>query len=89
MNKNRTPDEPTISFSEKIDLVTKTVAPFDFPTPRIFASKKSGYRMRAEFRIWHQGKDLYYVMFESDKPGKPFPISTFPIASNTIQKNNA
>jgi tRNA (uracil-5-)-methyltransferase len=29
----------------------------------VFASAPSHYRMRTEFRVWHEGEDLYYYMF--------------------------
>lgn len=30
----------------------------------VFASSPSHYRMRSEFRVWHEGEDLYYYMFD-------------------------
>lgn len=30
----------------------------------VFASSPTHYRMRAEFRVWHEGEDLYYYMFD-------------------------
>lgn len=30
----------------------------------VFASAPSHYRMRSEFRVWHEGEDLYYYMFD-------------------------
>ena len=30
----------------------------------VFASAPSHYRMRSEFRVWHDGEDLYYYMFD-------------------------
>lgn len=30
----------------------------------VFASEPSHYRMRSEFRVWHEGEDLYYYMFD-------------------------
>ena len=30
----------------------------------VFASEPTHYRMRAEFRVWHEGEDLYYYMFD-------------------------
>ena len=30
----------------------------------VFASDPTHYRMRAEFRVWHEGEDLYYYMFD-------------------------
>ncbi|MDO5059394.1 MAG: tRNA (uridine(54)-C5)-methyltransferase TrmA [Neisseria sp.] len=37
------------------------------PEWEVFASADSGFRMRAEFRIWHEGDDICYAMFE---PGR-------------------
>ena len=41
-------------------------AAFDAPPLEVFASPPSHYRQRCEFRIWHEGDDLYYAMFEVD-----------------------
>lgn len=40
-----------------------------YPTPEVevFASEAALYRMRAEFRVWHDGDDLYYYMFDKEK----------------------
>lgn len=32
----------------------------------VFKSASSHYRMRAEFRLWHDGDDLYYIMFNPE-----------------------
>ncbi|WP_394204332.1 tRNA (uridine(54)-C5)-methyltransferase TrmA [Shewanella waksmanii] len=37
---------------------------FDTPTLEVFNSDPAHYRMRAEFRVWHDGEDLYYYMFD-------------------------
>ncbi len=37
---------------------------FNPPDMELFRSPTSHYRMRAEFRVWHEGEDLDYVMFE-------------------------
>jgi len=39
-------------------------ADFNPPELEVFASKPAHYRMRAEFRMWHEGDDLYYYMFD-------------------------
>jgi tRNA (uracil-5-)-methyltransferase len=39
-------------------------AQFDAPDIEVFASEPAHYRMRAEFRVWHDGDDLYYYMFD-------------------------
>lgn len=63
-------------------------APFSPPALEVYASRPTHYRQRAEFRIWHEGDDLFYAMFEPDPelPGKqrPVRIDTFPVASEAI-----
>lgn len=39
----------------------------DFPAIEIFESPERHYRMRAEFRVWHEGDEIFYAMF---KPGQ-------------------
>ena len=41
--------------------------------------------MRAEFRVWHEGEALDFVMFDREAPKIPVPITEFPIASKSIQ----
>lgn len=71
--------------SAKAETVSALLAPFAPPTPQIFASPPTGFRMRAEFRLWHQGDDLDYVMFRREDPRIPIAINHFPIACERIQ----
>ncbi len=73
-------------FAQKVKLVQKRVKKYNFPTPVIFSSNALGYRMRVEFRIWHQDNELNYVMFAPGSPRKPLLVESFPIASKTIQR---
>lgn len=41
--------------------------------------------MRAEFRVWHEGEALDFVMFDREAPKIPVSITEFPIASKSIQ----
>lgn len=58
---------------------------FNLPTAEVFPSKPLNYRLRAEFRVWHQGDDLYYIMFNSETKEK-FRIDDFPVASKLINQ---
>ncbi|XOV80595.1 MAG: tRNA (uridine(54)-C5)-methyltransferase TrmA [Aestuariibacter sp.] len=49
----------------------------------IFRSELQHYRMRAEFRVWHEGDDLYHIMFDP-KSKERIRIDEFPVASKTI-----
>ena len=44
--------------AEKVVRLQKMMAPFSAPVPEVFRSPVSHYRMRAEFRLWHDGDDL-------------------------------
>ncbi len=59
------------------------MTPFTAPVPEVFRSPVSHYRMRAEFRIWHDGDDLYHIIF--DQQTKPrIRVDSFPAASELI-----
>lgn len=57
----------------------------DFPEIEVFDSASSGFRLRAEFRIWHQDGRAHYAM---NRPGekRPYIIDSFPIAGELITK---
>lgn len=77
-------------YSELLDTkasrVATLLAPFAAPPPAIYPSPPQGFRMRAEFRMWHDGDGLDYVMFRKDAPKTPVPITAFPIACDRIQQ---
>lgn len=60
----------------------------EIPSPDVFESPNEHFRMRCEFRIWHDysnGDDTcFYVMFEKEAPTIPIKIHAFPIASRAI-----
>ncbi len=62
------------------------LAGFGAPEAEVIPSPDAGFRMRAEFRLWHDGDNLDYVMFRRGEPGTPIPVRDFPIACETIQR---
>ncbi len=80
---NVQPERYQALLNEKLDWVTTEFAEFDLPQVEVFESKPSHYRLRAEFRIWHEGDDLYYVMFDGDKH-TPVRIDNCPMVSTRI-----
>ena len=58
---------------------------FCMPELEVFESPKRHYRMRAEFRVWHDGDDLYYIMFNKDTREK-YRVEQFPAASKLINR---
>lgn len=59
------------------------LAAYQAPPLACFASPVSHYRQRVEFRIWHEGADLYQVMF-TPTTRSWFRVDHFPAASQLI-----
>lgn len=62
----------------------------------VFPSAKTHYRLRAEFRVWHEGEDLYHIMFDDNKqkvkieqwlPGAPIIYQLMPILIEKLKQN--
>lgn len=53
------------------------------PAPPLPSKAMHSYVCRAEFRVWHEGQDLFYIMFEKDEAGnnREVRVDTFPVAS--------
>lgn len=69
----------------KADKLSALFAEFNPPQLEIFASPELHFRMRAEFRIWHDGDNLDYIMFDQ-KTKQRYAIHDFPIASKLINQ---
>lgn len=59
-------------------------APLGVADVAVHASAPLHYRMRAEFRIWHDGDALDYAMFDPENPKQPITLDTFPPAADAI-----
>lgn len=77
------PDNYPQQIDSKQKLIAQLFSPFDLPEFEIFTSIPLGYRQRAEFRIWHQEDDIYYIMFDSTTKQK-YRVDHFPVASTLI-----
>ncbi len=67
----------------KATWLQELMAPFDAPELELFRSAPEHYRMRAEFRVWHQGDDLNYIMFDADSKAQ-FSLTQFLPGSRQI-----
>ena len=54
------------------------------PELEVFASEVQHFRLRAEFKIWHEGDRCFHAMFEKGTKNEPIEIRDFPIASEQI-----
>ncbi|WP_456296563.1 tRNA (uridine(54)-C5)-methyltransferase TrmA [Vibrio sp. AK197] len=69
--------------AEKTERLSDMFAPFDVPELEVYESPEQHYRMRAEFRVWHEGDDLFYIMFNQQTREK-YRVDQFPAASRLI-----
>ncbi|PAU78020.1 tRNA (uridine(54)-C5)-methyltransferase TrmA [Halomonas salipaludis] len=70
--------------------ISAQFACFEPPPLEVFASPPSHYRMRCEFRLWHDGDELFYAMFEVDpddpKHKRVIRLDQYPVASRRINQ---
>lgn len=70
---------------EKQQQMTELFSEFSTLPFDLYKSEPLHYRQRAEFRVWHEGDDLYYIMFDQATKQK-FRVDHFPVASELINK---
>lgn len=86
------PDSYTGQFEKKCATISDRFSGLGAPAPDIYPSPVRHFRMRTEFRIWHDRGDgdisgksrCYYAMFDPREPRQPIEITTFPVASRTV-----
>lgn len=78
------PESYPALLADKEERLQTLLTPFSAPSLQVFASPTSGFRMRAEFRFWHEEHDSNYVMFAKGQPDIPVVIEDFPIAHAQI-----
>ncbi len=79
------PDNYENQLTRKKEEMSELFANFNIPELDLFRSEPLNYRLRAEFRVWHEGDDLYYIMFNSETKEK-FRVDQFPAASLLINQ---
>ncbi|MFM5087313.1 tRNA (uridine(54)-C5)-methyltransferase TrmA [Aeromonas media] len=81
----RTPADYQAQLDEKRDRLTQLFADFNPPALEVHASPAEHYRMRAEFRIWHEGDDLFHCMY-AQATKEIIRVDSFPTASLLINR---
>ena len=77
------PDNYQAQLDQKQGEIEKLFREFSLPSFDIYTSEPLNYRQRAEFRIWHDGDELDYIMFNSETKEK-YKVKDFPVASALI-----
>lgn len=78
------PAQYPLQLQEKEAEFKAIMAPFDPPQAEVFQSPPLHYRLRAEFKIWHQDDDLHYAVFDGGRGQPPTFVEDFPSASTLI-----
>ena len=83
MSQQIDPDKYQVQLAEKVKRVEENFTHPALPAINVYTSSPSHYRMRAEFRIWHEGGHAHYAM---NRPGekRPYTIEDFPVGSKRI-----
>ncbi|WP_368161658.1 tRNA (uridine(54)-C5)-methyltransferase TrmA [Aeromonas sp. R5-3] len=81
----RTPADYQAQLDEKRERLCGLFADFTLPALEVHASPAKHYRMRAEFRIWHDGDDLYHCMY-APATKEIIRVDQFPTASRLINR---
>lgn len=80
------PEHYSSLLAAKSERLQQLMADFQPPELSVYPSPSRHFRMRAEFKLWHQDGDCYYVMFNREAPKLPVKISDFPIGSELLNK---
>jgi tRNA (uracil-5-)-methyltransferase len=78
------PAEYPQQLAAKVANFRQAFAPFDLPEPEVIPSAPLHYRLRAEFRITHDNRQVNYAMFAPGEPKVPVVIEHFPVADQAI-----
>lgn len=71
--------------AEKVSRLGDQFAEFGEAPLAVFESPAKHYRMRAEFRVWHDGDELYHIMFDQQTKQK-YRVDQFDTASALINQ---
>ncbi|GGA88798.1 tRNA/tmRNA (uracil-C(5))-methyltransferase [Neiella marina] len=70
---------------EKVARLSGQFTEFGNVPMTVFKSPAQHYRMRAEFRVWHDGDELYHIMFDQQSKQK-YRVDQFNTASALINQ---
>ncbi|MGL6253132.1 MAG: tRNA (uridine(54)-C5)-methyltransferase TrmA, partial [Billgrantia desiderata] len=84
------PERYDQQLAAKRERISRQFERFSPPLLEVFASPPSHYRQRCEFRLWHEGDDLFFAMFEVDpndpKHKRVIRLDDYPVASGRINE---
>lgn len=79
------PEKYQAQLKEKHQKLSALFSPYFSDNIALYPSPEKHYRSRAEFRVWHEGDDLYHIMFDQQSKEK-YRVDAFPVAIETINE---
>lgn len=80
------PEHYQAQLDDKRSRVAALFTDQSLPELTVYPSVPQFYRMRAEFRLWHEGEESWYAMFDPADPKVPLRVDTFPVGSRLINE---
>lgn len=71
---------------QKVELTEQEFAAYYDGELKVYPSPSSAYRMRAEFKAWHQDDEIQYAMYRQGENKKTYSVETFETGSIVMQK---
>ena len=81
------PSKYSFLLQQKNVAIRDQFASFSPPEIEVFSSPDTAYRMRVEFRVWHEKDALNYVMFTPGSNHEHTNVTQCPMASKIIQQH--
>ena len=85
VDTNKTNQQYKKQLQHKSSQLQSIFSEFKTPALKILSSTVNNYRLRAEFRVWHEDEELYYIMFDQETKQK-YRVYHFPAAGILINK---
>jgi len=81
------PSKYSSLLAQKQQAINDQFENFSIPQTEVFTSPTTAYRMRAEFRVWHDKEDINYVMFTPGNRHEHTKVIQCPMVSEIIQQH--
>lgn len=81
---NPDPNQYAAQLADKKARLSALMAPFPSPPLEVFTSPPLHYRLRAEFKLWHEDDRSHYAVFTKGPGEAPDFLERFPVASTVI-----
>lgn len=79
-------DDYTAQLQRKVEHLKRAYSAYTSLAPEVFPSPPIHYRLRAEFKVWHEKDRAHYAMYRQGEYKKPFVVDQFTVGSELINR---